>query len=143
MKKTKTAFIIIFSILLAFIIGWLSLSGGLPTKTSPQVSTQKDEVQNTLKLSVNFGDGKEMTYESEKESATAYGLLEIAAADKGVELVTETYDFGILVKSINGYESTAEKAWIYFVNGESGTVAADQYILEPGDAVEWRYMPPS
>ena len=56
--------------------------------------------------------------------------------------VTE-YDFGIFVNSINDLESSNEKAWIYFVNGESAQVAADQYQLESGDIVEWKYITPS
>jgi hypothetical protein len=33
-------------------------------------------------------------------------------------------------------------AWIYFVNDESGQIAADQYQLAPGDIVEWKYIKP-
>ena len=33
-------------------------------------------------------------------------------------------------------------AWIYFVNGQSGSVASDQYQLKEGDLVEWKYVVP-
>ena len=29
--------------------------------------------------------------------------------------------------------------WVYMVNGESASVGCDQYVLKPGDRVEWRY----
>ena len=38
---------------------------------------------------------------------------------------------------------SAQMAWIYHVNGESGTIAADKMKVNPGDTVEWKYIPPS
>ena len=60
-----------------------------------------------------------------------------------IPIETERYDFGVFVKSIEGRLSTAERAWIYFVNGESGQVGADQYQIYPGDVVTWRYVEPN
>lgn len=72
-----------------------------------------------------------------------FSILEEALDQNNIPLEIETYDFGVFVKSINKLESTGKKAWIYFVNGESGQVAADKMNLEKGDLVEWKYVTPS
>ena len=72
-----------------------------------------------------------------------FSILEEALEKNNISFETEKYDFGVFVKSINGIESTNEKAWIYFVNGESGQVAADKLELNTGDLVEWKYITPS
>jgi len=46
------------------------------------------------------------------------------------------------VESVDGLVNSASQAWIYFVNGEAGQVAADQHQLTAGDRVEWRYTKP-
>lgn len=78
-----------------------------------------------------------------QDSDTAYSLLDKLATERGWTLQAQKYDFGVFVQSIDGSESTADMAWIYFVNGESGNVAADQYQLDRGDIVEWKYIAPS
>ncbi|MBU0570110.1 DUF4430 domain-containing protein, partial [Patescibacteria group bacterium] len=78
-----------------------------------------------------------------EEKLTVFGILEKFAEEEGVELESQQYDFGVFVKSIAGYEGSAETAWIFFVNGESGQVSADQYELKNGDVVEWKYLEPS
>lgn len=93
---------------------------------------------------VNAGEGIISSYMFYvDENTSAYSLLEKAQEMGEVEIVSEQYDFGVFVKSINGFESSNNKAWIYFVNGESGQVAADQQLVNPGDTVEWKYVEPS
>lgn len=72
-----------------------------------------------------------------------FSILKEALDQNNIQFETETYNFGVFVKSINGFESTGKKAWIYFVNGESGQVAADKMELKKSDIVEWKYIPPS
>lgn len=102
-----------------------------------------DQQNNTVEILVNFGDGRivseEFPYDLEQ---TPFSVLQMVVNKNELEMETENYDFGVFVKSISGFESTPEMAWIYFVNGESGSVAADQYKLKPGDLVEWKYITP-
>lgn len=79
----------------------------------------------------------------DEEANQAFSILKEALEENDIPYEVETYDFGVFVKSINELESTAEKAWIYFVNGESGQVAADKMDLEKGDLVEWKYITPN
>jgi len=44
------------------------------------------------------------------------------------------------VEEVRDRISNNDKAWIYYVNGKSGEIASDKYILKTGDQVEWRYQ---
>ena len=75
-------------------------------------------------------------------TASALSLLTDAASRHGLILITKKYSFGTLVESIGGQKNTAAKAWIYFINGKSASVGADQYLIQPGDIIEWKYVKP-
>ena len=145
MKNIKTLLIVIGSLFVAFVIGWFSLFNIIqPPNSSVEQPQPKDNVSAQIKLKIDFGNNNVNTYSFDlSDSLTAFDILEKAANDNDIILETQQYDFGIFVKSIDGHESTAEMSWIYFVNGESGQVAADQQILNAGDIVEWHYIPPS
>lgn len=88
-------------------------------------------------------DGAEMEMEFEEaEAKTALGLLQKGAETQDLEVRIKKYDFGSLVESVGEKVNTKEKAWIYYVNGDSGTEAADLYQLKSGDLVEWKYISP-
>ena len=88
-------------------------------------------------------DGVEAEMEFEEaEARTALGLLQKGAEAQELELKIKEYDFGSLVESVGDKVNSKEKAWIYYVNGESGTEGADMYQLKMGDLVEWKYVPP-
>lgn len=83
-------------------------------------------------------------YEAKNEEVyQPFSILKEALEQDSIPLEVEKYDFGVFIKSINGLESTSEKAWIYFVNGEPGQVGADKMELKEGDLVEWKYITPS
>lgn len=73
------------------------------------------------------------------EATTVYAALEKLAGEKGWEIVTKDYDFGKLVEAIGGTANSRDKAWIFYVNGEAGDKASDQFKVKAGDRVEWKY----
>jgi len=77
-----------------------------------------------------------------KQGETAFSILKDYLDQKVIPYNTKAYDFGIFVENINGQVSGADMAWIYFVNGQSGSIAADKYVLKAGDKVEWKYVRP-
>lgn len=113
--------------------------------TSTPAPTPIPEVQNqTATLIIDYGNNETTSYQQKlDENSTAFSILENATNELGITLITEQYDFGVFVKSINNLESTAEMAWIYFINGESGQIAADQAKLDTNDTVEWKYLEPN
>lgn len=92
-----------------------------------------------VEVKVDFGDNEEAAVEL-VQAKTAYEALLAAVKNRDWLLQVKNYDFGSLVEAINGIKNSSDKAWIYFVNGQSGTQAADKQELKPGDVVEWKYL---
>lgn len=92
-------------------------------------------------LTIDFGDETTSYSGALFEEDTVLTILK-RFSEKKHELLIKDYDFGSLVMSIDGKENNSDKSWIYFVNGNSGEVGADQKIVEKGDLVEWRYIKP-
>lgn len=138
----KTRLLLLF--LLLFVAGFgLSsyLRNNPQEKVSQTLSTETPQGQTTF--IIDYGDGKKETASfTPRLVQTVFDALKEIAQQKGIVLDTKQYDFGIFVKAIGGYESSNEKAWIYFVNGASGTVAADQHQIKAGDLIEWKYTKP-
>lgn len=100
-----------------------------------------EEAEGKVYVTIDFGDGKVVDGELKlEEGESAFDALENLASENGIEVVTKDYDFGKFVEAVGGVESGAEKAWIYFVNGESGDVSGDNYVLKQEDRVEWKYI---
>lgn len=43
------------------------------------------------------------------------------------------------IGNIYEFDFSDLSGWVYMVNGESASVGCDQYVLQPGDRVEWHY----
>ncbi|MCX6816673.1 MAG: DUF5667 domain-containing protein [Candidatus Beckwithbacteria bacterium] len=89
-----------------------------------------------VKTKIDFGDNQVVT--ATVSASTALEALENASS--GVKV--KDYDWGKLVEEVTTKKNTPQKAWIYFVNGEAGKVAADKQEVKAGDIVEWRYEKP-
>ena len=149
MKKAYKLLILLGGLLVLYF--FISTSSGITNNDlkigdiSDQIEIQSENELN-YRLSVISDSSEavnfELTQEQESE-LTAYDLLKMAESEGLVETEVEEYDFGVFVKAINGLKSSKDKAWIYFVNGESAQIAADQLVLKPGDLVEWKYISPS
>lgn len=120
-------------ILIAVIV--LAVFFVLSPKTAP-VPTPASSV------SVTLNDNSTIATISGVRATNAFQALSEAAKQINLEVKTKQYDFGVFVEQIGTLANTKEKSWIYFVNGKSGTVAADKQSLVQGDMVEWKYMTP-
>lgn len=105
------------------------------------VSQEASQLLEEVEVNVNFGD-EEAAVEL-VQAKTAYEALQAAAENRGWLLQVKNYDFGNLVEAINGEKNTPDKAWIYFINGQPATQAADKQELKAGDVVEWKYIKPA
>ena len=147
MKTLRTlTFSAVFIILAILVFGQFATNRlnkvGL-TASSPTPLETLEEKGQSVTLVVDFGDGNVHRFSKDWNTEdTAYSLLETYAENRGVEFSKTQYDFGVFVESIGGKESTQDIAWIYFINGASGDVAADKYELSSGDQVEWKYIKP-
>jgi hypothetical protein len=134
------------NILLAILIG-IGLLGFLYVSRPQTASVNKPIVTQEISsatVSIDFGDDKKTSQEiSVDENSTAFSLLQALADSNDIQLETKQYDFGVFVEKIDNKESNADKSWIYFINGESGQVAADTAEVKPKDLVEWKYITPN
>jgi len=143
MKKTLIFILIIFSSLSGFVLLSFKLFGIFAPQTQ-NIQVPTNENINHVSVIIDFGDRQVQTSRVNfTGSLSAYDALKNICDVNGFEINTQEYDFGIFIESVNGYESSQEKAWIYYVNGESGNIAADQNILKSGDLVEWKYISPN
>lgn len=115
---------------------------GLKVQTPPPPTKSAANLESAM-IVINYGENDTSSDSLEvDEKSTAFSLLNNFAERENIPLETQQYDFGVFVKSVNGKESTPEMAWIYFVNGQSGQIAADQMKIKPGDTVEWKFIKP-
>ncbi|MBU1499979.1 DUF4430 domain-containing protein [Patescibacteria group bacterium] len=102
--------------------------------------TEPNQLLEEVEVRVDFGDEEEAV--ELVEAKTAYEALQAAAENRNWLIQVKNYDFGSLVEAINGQKNTSDKAWIYFINGQAATQAADKQELKAGDVVEWKYEKP-
>ncbi len=148
MKKQKNIILIVlFIALLAVFAGQLILkqqpslnlknvldrSAFIPQAVSPTVTPAILEQF----VSIDFGDGSKIS--GEVMAQTAYDALQKVASGKNYTVEFKEYKFGLMVESIGQKKNSNEFAWMYSVNGKPGQIAADRYVVYPGDKVEWKY----
>lgn len=148
MNKIKILLISLATLFVLWIISWFNLFGLIGSSkinsTPSQPSSELTKKEQKINLSIVLDNTAPIDYSEDfREGATAFSILSDAGQSKLIKLETKQYDFGVFVESINGFKSASKKSWIYFVNGKSGNIAADKYVLMPGDKVEWKYITPS
>jgi len=123
---------------LFLLVGLVIVLSGCTIKQN--IDTTGDEIlnqNNKIGLEVVFdgNDIREFEFDFE-EGMNALNLLD----KSGLEVQMKEYDFGAFVEGIDGVGGGGEnKYWIYYVNDETGQVAADQYVLDAGDEVGWSF----
>jgi hypothetical protein len=105
--------------------------------TSPVPGVQTETVLPSSELSIDFGDGT--VIRDTANAKTALEALTVVSARKNLPIQTKSYSIGTLVEKIGSVSNSSSHYWIYEVNGQGGTVAADRYELRSGDQVRWYY----
>lgn len=106
-------------------------------ETAGETSPSPTINENALTVSIDFGDGNKIT--EKVEAQTPYDALKKAAQIKEYPVETKEYKYGLMVEKIGTKANTGGFFWTYSVNGKAGQVAADRYVISPGDTVEWVY----
>lgn len=128
-----------FAIVAVVVIISAAIGHFLRFESNPIVAEQiKQESLVTAYLTITYGDGTH--FEADIiDTHTVLEALEYVSTKYAIPLETKQYDFGTMVTSINGYESTSDHAWIYSVNGVGADRSADQYTLSGNETIEWNY----
>lgn len=113
-----------------------------PPPESPVPSPQALE---TVSLMLDFGDGtvKSWTEVPFVEGQTLFDLTAKIARENNLALEFDPPgEYGIFLKSIGDKKGGEEggKWWMWWVGGKAGEVAADQYRIQPGDVLEWKFV---
>lgn len=108
----------------------------LKNKKTVQPSQQEQEVVSNEEVVTELTDPNEtdLTFVATEDGQTAFELLE-----ENAQVDSEQYDFGVLIRSINGKASDKDHYWALYVNDEYAQTGADQTVLTNGDLTEWRY----
>ncbi|NLY71333.1 MAG: DUF4430 domain-containing protein [Clostridiales bacterium] len=108
-------------------------------------SQNNSEAAGTIKLEILFPEDYEASDISAeypiKDGDTALNVLVDFGKEEGVPVVLS--EDGAYVSGINGlFERDYGDlfGWIYWVNEESPTVGAADYVLSDGDHVVWEYV---
>ena len=134
-----------------FCIGGILIGIGVWKGYQTLQAPQKPQVQHINVLSEQSTPNVTLVLNEEERTATYSNILAATVFDalnkvataQHIPLKTKKYDFGIFVEEIGDKPTLKDHAWLYFVNGISGDVAADKKKLKTGDSVEWRYMKPT
>jgi len=91
----------------------------------------------TESVLVDFGNGRKI--KGEVATQSAYQALVITAKKNDMEVEAKEYKYGMRVTKIGDTANSSDHYWTYSVNGKPGQIAADRYVIHPGDKVEWVY----
>ncbi|MDY6766423.1 MAG: DUF4430 domain-containing protein [Candidatus Nanohaloarchaea archaeon] len=69
------------------------------------------------------------------ENATAFTALNASHT-----VTYREYTNGYFITGIDGLQQNETHSWMYFVNGEVPSTAANRYVLAENDSITFRYM---
>ncbi|OGF99712.1 hypothetical protein A2Y99_01940 [Candidatus Gottesmanbacteria bacterium RBG_13_37_7] len=104
------------------------------------ISAQKQTItpaKQAVTVEIVFGGSGNMTGSS--LSNNAYQVLNDVVKSNKIGIETKQYKFGLMVEKIGDRKNSTSAFWSYSVNGKMGNIAADKYLVYPGDKVVWKY----
>jgi hypothetical protein len=129
-------------------VAGIIIAGGLygakhytPFHTAPVSPSPTAAVKPAVTVVLNTGE--EISTVSGIPAENAYTALTVMAKQQNLDVKTKQYSFGVFVEQVGALANSKDNAWIYFVNGKTGIVAADKQSVVSGDMVEWKYIKPS
>ena len=143
---TRQNTIISIGLVLAFVVGLFT--GGQSFRSRP-MQPPREIVQNqtppSASVMLDFEDGVVQSYNDidAPTGTTAFQLLQRTLATAHLELGSKEYSgLGTLVTKIGSKENgTDQRYWQYWVNNRHAQVGASSYAVQPGDVIEWKFVP--
>jgi len=96
----------------------------------------------TATVKIDFGNETIKTYEITIKNNTVCDFLLEAAKKAELEVKSTYYGLydSMFIDSIGNVENGQDnKYWIYYINGESGTIGSDKQKVENNDLIEWKF----
>ncbi len=147
-KQKKNLVLVVFIIITVLVIGEIIVTKqiNLIPSNNREGRTWSQDINlspsvtpdiNIQKVSINFGNNKIIT--GTVYAQTAYDALSKLANEKNLKVEIKQFKYGTMVTKIGESAGSHQYYWGYKVNGKMGEVAADRFILKPGDKIEWEY----
>lgn len=114
--------------------GVVMLVALLVLSQSPSLQPETDE-QLSISLTVDYGDSVDTSIVSVDNGSSAFHVLNSSHTVNYTE-----YSFGYFVTGIDGVNQNGTHSWLYFVNGEPASKAVDQYRMEEGYNLSFRFV---
>lgn len=104
-----------------------------------EIGALQENTEQKVVLVIDDDEGILKIFQAEyQEGMTAFNLLSDEAGKLNLKI--KTYDIGIFIEAIGEKENgEGGKYWVYYINGEMPSVAADKTKLKPGDKVEFKF----
>lgn len=137
--------LILIAVIVITSVGIFGIKTQLEVEKLASFSTPTLLPENKVSLIIDNGTAspKDFTIEINQE-LTAFDLLKRITKESGIELTTKSYSVGIFIEAIGDKKNGDEgKYWLYYVNGEMPSVAADKKQIKPGDKIEFKFQEPS
>jgi len=127
-----------YILLIILFISLLAITGCVLVKDNQNTN---QALSQPLKETLLIIDNQPYKIDNDRLSDTSvYDVLFSVTGQNKIKLQTKEYDFGILVEAIGDKANgQANKYWLYYVNGEMPMVAVNNYKLNPGDKVEFKF----
>ena len=133
----RTGLLLALVFIAGFALGATVNLPSLPQTASPEPGT--------ISLMLDYGDGSVETYDNVSVSAneSLFQAMEKTAKENNLTFESKGYEgLGTLITKIGEKENGADnRYWQYWVNHKKPEVGASAYVLQPGDFVEWKFIP--
>lgn len=147
MKKQTKLFLVIMT-LAVLIIGIAQYILRNQTNLQPTLLKKNSTITNETVISstetykketinIDFGNGQKLT--GQVYTQNPYQALVKVAKDNNMSVEVKQYEFGIMVDKIGNIANSKNSAWMYTVNDKPGQIAADRYLIYPGDKIDWKF----
>lgn len=148
-KQTKAIYVILVGALILIAVfqlvlsrktnlGELSILSQVPFIFNNAPSVTPLPTPSTIAVTVDFGDGDKITENTSGQNA--YQVLTKLAETKNWQIEAKDYKYGKMVERIGDKTADKNNYWLYLINGKPGQIAADRYVVYPGDRVEWKFV---
>jgi LPXTG-motif cell wall-anchored protein len=120
-------------IFMLFVLVFALISGSFQTPIHAAEKTQE-----TITV---FGDAVVLLEETaikNEDKTTAFNALLNSVGSTNLEYSES--DYGKMITSIKGLQAKGNFFWAFYINGISAQVGADQYIVQKGDRLSFKYI---
>ena len=120
--------------------GGVVWSGGIEQTAESQALAPRTDLASIM---IDFGGGEVSVFPdlAVGPEVSLLELLEGVTTENGVAFETKAFEgLGTMVQRIGDKENGDDgRYWIYWVNNAKLPIGADQYQIQPGDIVHWKF----